>query len=203
MGPTAGKRFPDGERDELLLADGAMAQEKLPLFPFLQPSRMGGYDHRFGLSGRRRIAQGSKPERISRRHIYASDKYETSTGRLSRLQIYKDFEQYQQTTFTDRGYHRRPTFFGCNEDVPLVIYIPNHYLSYDTSQSTMQAVYKKEDIKGFFENGFYVATQSHPSQKDTEWPACLLVHLSIAKTQGIEAQDTSMHSLFHKLLRSG
>ncbi|KNF04480.1 hypothetical protein, variant 2 [Puccinia striiformis f. sp. tritici PST-78] len=40
MGPTAGKRFPDGERDELLLADGAMAQEKLPLFPFLQPSRM-------------------------------------------------------------------------------------------------------------------------------------------------------------------
>ncbi|KAA1093594.1 hypothetical protein PGTUg99_002856 [Puccinia graminis f. sp. tritici] len=39
-GPTPGHGFPDGENEELLLADGALAQESMPLFPFLQPSRM-------------------------------------------------------------------------------------------------------------------------------------------------------------------
>jgi lysophospholipase len=40
LGPIPGSGFPDGETDELLLADGAMAQESMPLFPLLQPSRM-------------------------------------------------------------------------------------------------------------------------------------------------------------------
>ncbi|KAI9612337.1 hypothetical protein KEM48_004199 [Puccinia striiformis f. sp. tritici PST-130] len=173
MGPTAGKRFPDGERDELLLADGAMAQEKLPLFPFLQPSRM--VDTIIALDS---AVDGGSPKDPNQKGYPDGTSMLRTSMKLQQegyrgYKFTKILSKYQQTTFTDRGYHRRPTFFGCNEDVPLVIYIPNHYLSYDTSQSTMQAVYKKEDIKGFFENGFYVATQSHPSQKDTEWPACL------------------------------
>lgn len=40
LGPVPGTGFPDGEREDLLLADGAMAQESMPLFPLLQPSRM-------------------------------------------------------------------------------------------------------------------------------------------------------------------
>jgi hypothetical protein len=58
------------------------------------------------------------------------------------LYIYSVPETYQHTTFTERGYNRRPTFFGCDKDVPLVVYLPNHLVTKETDQSTMQAVYK-------------------------------------------------------------
>ncbi|WAR61855.1 hypothetical protein PtB15_12B547 [Puccinia triticina] len=172
-GPTPGSGFPDGERDELLLADGAMAQESMPLFPLLQPSRMvdviiavdSSVDGRaFDNPHQKGYPNGTALYRTSmklKQDGYRGYKFPEVP------------ETYQHSTFTDRGYHKRPTFFGCDKDVPLVVYIPNHYITHDTSQSTMQAVFKKEEIAGFFENGFYIATQTHPSRNDTEWPSCL------------------------------
>ncbi|POV98291.1 hypothetical protein PSHT_14090 [Puccinia striiformis] len=183
MGPTPGSGYPDGERDDLLLADGAMAQESMPLFPLLQPSRM--VDVILAIDS----SVDGRPFDKADQKGYPNGTSLYRTSMKLQQEGYRGYrfpevpETYHHTTFTDRGYHKRPTFFGCNKDVPLVVYIPNHYLSYDTSQSTMQAVYKKEDVKGFFDNGFYVATQSHPSQNDTEWPACLACAL-------IDSQNT-------------
>ncbi|KAA1092492.1 hypothetical protein PGT21_004858 [Puccinia graminis f. sp. tritici] len=173
MGPAPGTGYPDGERDELLLADGAMAQESMPLFPLLQPSRMVDVILAVDSSVDGRAFDNPN----QKGYPNGTSLYRTSMK--LQQEGYRGFkfpevpETYKHTTFTDRGYHRRPTFFGCDKDVPLVVYIPNHFVTKDTSQSTMQAVYKKEDIKGFFENGFYVATQTHSSQNDTEWPSCL------------------------------
>ncbi|PLW33868.1 hypothetical protein PCANC_15029 [Puccinia coronata f. sp. avenae] len=173
LGPIPGSGFPDGETDELLLADGAMAQESMPLFPLLQPSRMvdvimavdSSVDNRaFDDANKKGYPNGTALYRTSLK--LQQEGYRT-------FKFPEIPETYQHSTFTDRGYHKRPTFFGCDKDVPLVVYIPNHFLSHDTSQSTMQAVYKKEEVMGFFENGFFIATQTHPSQNDTEWPACL------------------------------
>ncbi|KAA1089054.1 hypothetical protein PGT21_005312 [Puccinia graminis f. sp. tritici] len=172
-GPTPGHGFPDGENEELLLADGALAQESMPLFPFLQPSRMVDVimavdsavnGKSFDNPNEKGYPNGTSLYRTSmklKQNGYGGYKFPDVP------------ETYQHTTFTDRGYNRRPTFFGCDKDVPLVVYLPNHFVTKETDQSTMQAVYKKEEIKGSFENGFYIATQTHPSQNGTEWPACL------------------------------
>ncbi|KAA1092494.1 hypothetical protein PGT21_004899 [Puccinia graminis f. sp. tritici] len=172
-GPTPGHGFPDGENEELLLADGALAQESMPLFPFLQPSRMVDVimavdsavnGKSFDNPNEKGYPNGTSLYRTSmklKQNGYGGYKFPDVP------------ETYQHTTFTDRGYNRRPTFFGCDKDVPLVVYLPNHFVTKETDQSTMQAVYKQEEIKGSFENGFYIATQTHPSQNGTEWPACL------------------------------
>jgi hypothetical protein len=45
-------------------------------------------------------------------------------------------------SFTDLGYHKRPTFFGCNDfKAPLIIYLPNYYAVGETNQPTSQTTY--------------------------------------------------------------
>ncbi|KAI9605624.1 hypothetical protein H4Q26_003989 [Puccinia striiformis f. sp. tritici PST-130] len=106
-------------------------KESMPLFPLLQPSRMVDVI----------LAIDSS---VDGRPFDKADQKDAI--------VVIGFQRSQKRTITRplrTGATTNANFLGCNKDVPLVVYIPNHYLSYDTSQSTMQAVYKKEDVKGF------------------------------------------------------
>ncbi|KAI9605785.1 hypothetical protein H4Q26_004153 [Puccinia striiformis f. sp. tritici PST-130] len=77
-------------------------------------------------------------------------------------------------SFTQLGYHRRPTFFGCNDfKGPLIIYLPNYYAVGETNQPTSKTTFTPEEIEVFYENGFAIATQNAGPTKNLGWPACL------------------------------
>ncbi|MBW0478355.1 hypothetical protein O181_018070 [Austropuccinia psidii MF-1] len=173
LGLTPGSGFADAEIEELLLADGAMAQESLPLFPLLQPAR--GIDVIVAVDST--VDGRSFDNAHAQGYPNGSALYRTSL-KLEQFE-YRNYkypkipETYRSTSFIRPGYNKRPTFFGCGEDAPMVVYLPNYYVTQATNHSTMHAIYSKDDISGYFENGHYVATQTHPSQNGTDWSACL------------------------------
>lgn len=91
------------------------------------------------------------------------------------------------------GIHKKPHFFGCNLDAypnsvmfggsdksdlqaktplpkpPLIVYVPNHVISFNSQQSTTRLVYNQQDVVGMVTNGYNVITQSN----STEWAACV------------------------------
>ncbi|KAI9603161.1 hypothetical protein H4Q26_002476 [Puccinia striiformis f. sp. tritici PST-130] len=79
-------------------------------------------------------------------------------------------------SFSEAGYNKRPTFFGCDSDpkTPLIIYFPNYYMVGETNVATKETTYSKERMEEFFQNGLAIATQTSGYIKsDEDWPACL------------------------------
>lgn len=172
-GPLPGTGFPDGELQELLLADGAMAQETLPLFPLLHPFR--NVDVILAVDSTVDGRAFDNPHQKG----YPNGTALYRTSLKLKQPGYESYrfphvpETYRSTKFADLGYNKRPTFFGCDQEGPLIVYIPNYYVNHDTSHATMQAVYTRDEIDGYFENGFHIATQTHGPHGDPEWAACL------------------------------
>ncbi|KAG0145240.1 hypothetical protein CROQUDRAFT_46067 [Cronartium quercuum f. sp. fusiforme G11] len=180
--------FDDSNRDTLLLADGAMAAENLPLFPLLQPSRK--VDIIFALDG----SVNGKAFDNPHVHGYPNG---TSLFLTSRKLSSPEYRGYQfpkipdamNGSFALAGYHKRPTLFGCEDNnVPLILYLPNYFVSTLTNMPTMQTDYTWQELDGFFENGFFIATQSNSTYVDPQWPACLACAM-IDKQRARNQQD--------------
>jgi lysophospholipase len=86
------------------------------------------------------------------------------------------------TKFVALGLNTRPVFFGstCTNSgpsTPLIVYLPNYFVSYPTNTQTLQVQYSKDQQLGFFQNGFDLATQSHESRNSStvapKWSTCL------------------------------
>ncbi|EGG07201.1 uncharacterized protein MELLADRAFT_106095 [Melampsora larici-populina 98AG31] len=165
--------FEDSNLDTLLLADGAMASENLPLFPLIQPAR--NVDIILAIDS---TVNGHSFENPNV-HGYPNG----TTLYLTSLKLQDpNYQGYafpkvpnaMDGSFTSAGYDRRPTLFGCEDpNAPLILYLPNHFVSAQTDMPTMQTDYTWQEIDGFFQNGFHIATQSNSSYVDPEWPACL------------------------------
>ncbi|KAI8456205.1 lysophospholipase [Phakopsora pachyrhizi] len=174
-GLVPGSGFVDSETDELLLADGAMAEESLPLYPLLKPSR--NVDVIIAVDS----TVNSRPSDVADVPGYPNGSSLHQTYARVQLPDYQGhkFPKIPDTNnpegFVNLGYHQRATFFGCGEDVPLVVYLPNYFVTHTTNQSTMQAVYHESEIEGFLVNSFYIATQTSPTSKTntTDWSVCL------------------------------
>ncbi|KAH9817171.1 lysophospholipase catalytic domain-containing protein [Melampsora americana] len=165
--------FENADLDMLLLADGAMAAENLPLFPMIQPARK--VDMIFAIDST--VDGHSFPDPNVHGYPNGTALYLT----YAKLQD-PNYQGYpfpkvpnaMDGSFTSAGYDKRPTLFGCEDsNAPLILYIPNHFVSAQTDMPTLQTDYTWQEIDGFFQNGFYIATQSNSTYVDPEWPACL------------------------------
>ncbi|WAQ90511.1 hypothetical protein PtA15_12A501 [Puccinia triticina] len=171
--PSGSGGFVDSNAETLLLADGAMAQENLPLFPLLQPSRK--VDVIIALDA---TVNG---------HAFDAPNVDGYPNGTALYQTYlkfqsPDFKNYPfpripnslHTEFVTGGYNKRPTFFGCEMEAgPLIVYLPNYFASHRTDMKTMQTHFTGEEIDGFFKNSFLIATQKNSTLNDPEWPECL------------------------------
>ncbi|KAA1093627.1 hypothetical protein PGTUg99_010716 [Puccinia graminis f. sp. tritici] len=150
-----------------------MAQENLPLFPLLQPSRK--VDVILALDA---TVNG---------HAFDAPNVDGYPNGTALYQTYlklqnPDFQNYPfpeipnslKNNFVSGGYNKRPTFFGCKmESGPLIIYLPNYFASHRTDMKTLQTDFTGDEIDGFFKNSFLIATQKNSTLNDPEWPECL------------------------------
>eukprot|EP00122_Pirum_gemmata_P018340 Pgem_evm1s17174 len=77
----------------------------------------------------------------------------------------------RQFAQNNRALLNRVSFFGCYEhNIPTIVYIPNHYVSFPTNTSTSKFDYNYTEINGFLENGQEIIN-SQPGFEDL--PECL------------------------------
>ncbi|EGF99285.1 uncharacterized protein MELLADRAFT_94783 [Melampsora larici-populina 98AG31] len=129
----------DRDSDKLCLADGSFAGEDIPLWPLVIPSRK--MDVVFAVDAR---SDGRQAGSL------------TGTGYSNGTSIYNAYLKSQlpeysaypfpkvpdpALEFTEKGLHQRPSFFGCNETSPLIIYFPNYYAASPTDVATVKATY--------------------------------------------------------------
>ncbi|CAF1314396.1 unnamed protein product [Adineta steineri] len=83
------------------------------------------------------------------------------------------------SVFVSQGLNVNPTFFGCNQTgVPLVIYLPNTNITFQSGLATFTPTYSEDTTRGMILNGFNVATRSN----NTAWSRCLAC--AIARRKG-------------------
>ncbi|CAI7666716.1 unnamed protein product [Penicillium bialowiezense] len=76
-------------------------------------------------------------------------------------------------TFLDLGLNARPTFFGCNStSTPLVVYLPNHPITYSSNYTLQQASFTDAQRDEVITNGYNVASQANGTL-DTDWSTCV------------------------------
>ncbi|KAH9810193.1 lysophospholipase catalytic domain-containing protein [Melampsora americana] len=190
FGPGSG--YPDRDSDKLCLADGSFAGEDIPLWPLVIPSRK--MDVVFAVDARSDGIESGSLTGIG----YSNGTSIYNAYLKSQLPEYTAYPFPKvpdpALEFTEKGLHQRPSFFGCNETSPLIIYFPNYYAASPTDVATVKATYTGKEIDGFFANGFAITTQatgasfedgfsSGPELQDilnragpidkTDWAACL------------------------------
>ncbi|KAI9702414.1 MAG: Lysophospholipase 1 [Candelina mexicana] len=74
-----------------------------------------------------------------------------------------------QNTFVNLGLNTHPTFFGCNSSnstgpTPLIVYIPNTPLVYNSNVSTFTSAYNNSERNAIVMNGYDVATRGNGTQ---------------------------------------
>ena len=84
-------------------------------------------------------------------------------------------------TFVNRGYDRRPVFFGCDarltttgdERSPIVLYGPNAPYSAYTNFSFLQPQLAREQVREIFVNSFNEITQGNGTLGRKDWVECI------------------------------
>ncbi|KAH9814848.1 lysophospholipase [Melampsora americana] len=177
--------FPDHYTNTLMLADGGFAGEKLPLFPllhrnldviFASDASVDGGTHPLS-------EEGGYPNGTSLYMTYLK----TQQPQYHRYR-FPEIPNALNGTFAERGYNKRPTFFGCDAtpETPIVVYLPNYFVVAPTDMTTRKITFTDEQIKGFFRNGHAIATQAlsraqngdngtrvNHSLASVDWPSCL------------------------------
>lgn len=71
--------------------------------------------------------------------------------------------------FVQKGYNKRPTFFGCDQgaNVMTIVYLPNNDYVYPSNTSTFKLSYTQPEIDGMLANGQAVATYNGKSGFET------------------------------------
>ncbi|EGF97507.1 uncharacterized protein MELLADRAFT_85114 [Melampsora larici-populina 98AG31] len=174
LGASPPARFFDSDAEMLLMADGGLASENIPLFPLIQPIRQLDVIIAIDSSAEERVETeghtGGYPNGTSLYMTYLKTQLPEYSGyRFPKIPNAID------GTFFQNGYTKRPTFFGCYDPppTPLIIYLPNYGAVAETDSESSQTTYTGELIGQFFDNGFAIATQSQGTTFDPEWPACL------------------------------
>ncbi|CAH7669566.1 lysophospholipase catalytic domain-domain-containing protein [Phakopsora pachyrhizi] len=140
-GLTPGSGFADSEKEELLLTDGAMVQENLPIIPLLKPSRK--LDVIIAVDGSVNGRSAGDVEALGYPNgsaLYQAYRRTQKPG-YQGLSFPRISNTSEPESFIVPGYNKRATFFGCGEQVPLVVYLPNYFVSHTTNQTTTQAIY--------------------------------------------------------------
>ncbi|CDK24630.1 unnamed protein product [Kuraishia capsulata CBS 1993] len=180
----------------LKLVDGGEDGQNIPFFPFTQSSRE--VDVIFAVDSSNdseNWPNGTSLIKPSKRYNSRNKTWEFTTMKIPNK---KTNRMLEYTTFplspsykemSDKGYNKKPVFFGCNitggytllsnasltanstssyeeEDVwlsPLIVYLSNTDLSYASNTSTFKLTYTHDEMSKMITNGYNVATQSNSS----------------------------------------
>jgi len=185
--------------DTLHIVDGGEDDLNVPLDPLLRPERKMDMVIALDVS----LDKGSKPNgtsifRGTWRYHGKEDTHRISFPIIPKPEV-----------FIESGANLRPVFFGCDlkrdylkpelhgSDLPLskylegqhekllpkpplIVYIPNHAVSYDSQQPTTRLIYNENDVHRMVQNGYDMFTQKNSSR----WASCLgcsMIHREFVK----------------------
>lgn len=173
----------------LHLVDGALAGENVPLWPLIYKPRNLDLILAADMSSNSKLQWPTGNSLINT--------YARATGRIvdteegqtshSKNKTSKHFmpKVPDENSFVNLGFTTRPVFFGCyasdyltdqqiyDRDLstapPLVIYLANAPISYDSNTSHFKLQYSTDEMEKMIQNGFDLATQSN----DQIWSKCV------------------------------
>lgn len=143
------KENPNGHNKVVTLVDGGMADENIPLEPFLQQERVVDTIFAFDNSA---DSDQNWPEGKALHTTYQKSQ--------DMARIYNITETMPpiptREAFVNSGMNTRPVFFGCSKEhqnVPTIIYIPNSPWNHWSNHSTYQLAYDLKETQALIENG--------------------------------------------------
>lgn len=166
--------------DTLFLCDGGEDQQNIPFYPLIQNDR--NVDVIFGFDN---SADTKKNWPSGKSAVFTYQRQFAEQGKGTPFPYVPS-----QQEFLDQNLTQKPVFFGCDStalkpllefhdnsninetDVPLVVYIPNYYVSYEANTSTFQMSYDTEERNGLIQNGFGVLTLANLTD-DQDWAKCV------------------------------
>ncbi|KAJ3288893.1 Lysophospholipase 1, partial [Borealophlyctis nickersoniae] len=168
--------------DWLELVDGGESGQNVPLYPLIQSAR--GVDVIFAVDSSRDMDDeaGGWPNGTSLLLARWYAQRHNLSERVPELPETPD-------AFVKQGLHQRVTVFGCgsrrsngsaetNYTGPMIVYIPNRYVTDYTNTSTYKMDYNSTDVDAFFRNS--AALMSDPMGNGTtnngagsDWNKCL------------------------------
>ncbi|KXJ91211.1 lysophospholipase [Microdochium bolleyi] len=157
------------DQKSLILVDGGMALENIPLQPMIQPMR--AVDVVFAVDSSA-DTEHTYPNGTALRATYERSKQGVANG--------TNFPAIPSAnTFVNLGLNKRPTFFGCDTSQfkaghvpPLIVYVPNAPYTTSSNFSTFQQSTQDEQMYQVIQNGWNVATMGNGTVQ-SDWPVCL------------------------------
>lgn len=149
------KRIGASEPTELYMMDGGYSGQVNPIWPFLNRQIDVLFVEDSSADDQYNWPNGSS---IHETYVQAQAKGLTRMPTIP-----------TPTEFVQKGYNKRPTFFGCDQDssVMTIIYLPNNNYVYPSNTSTFKLSYTKTEIDGMLANGQAVATYNGKAGFDT------------------------------------
>ncbi|PPJ54720.1 hypothetical protein CBER1_06885 [Cercospora berteroae] len=155
------------KNDKLItMADGGLAGQNVPIWPFIQPARKIDV---LIANDNSADTTDNFPNGTEIRQTYENAQ---AVG-LTRMPFIPDVAE-----FVAKGLNKRAVFFGCDEpNTVFIIYLPNVNYTYPSNQPTSKIQYSVEETNGMIQNGNAIATQNG----DPNWGLCFAC--------GIKARD--------------
>ena len=165
----------------LHLVDGSQDEQNIPFYPYIQKERPVDVIVAFDNSG---DTQYEWPNGSA--IIHSFNRQFNHLGKGNPIPFVP--ETYEK--FMDEGLHDTPAFFGCDldnleplveyhdtdglntTDIPLIVHIPNHDVSFASNFSTFSLSISYEDRQKGIENGYNVASRSNTTE-DENWQKCV------------------------------
>lgn len=182
--PFHGSDFGNSENittdETLFLCDGGEDQQNVPFYPLIQNDR--NVDVIFGFDN---SADTKKNWPNGKSAVFTYQRQFSEQGKGTPFPYIPSVQE-----FADQNLTQGPVFFGCDSsklkpliefhdnsninetDIPLVVYIPNYYVSFEANTSTFKMSYDTEERDGLIENGFGVLTLANLTD-DQDWAKCV------------------------------
>nr|OQO31906.1 hypothetical protein B0A51_01101 [Rachicladosporium sp. CCFEE 5018] len=143
---------------ELTLADGGLAGQNNPIWPFIQPARSIDV---LIVNDNSADTSDNFPNGTEIRQTYLN----AQAAGLKKMPYIPDV-----ATFVSQGLNKRATFFGCNETgTTFIVFLPNVNYTYPSNQPTSKLQYSVAETDGMIANGNAIATQNGAKG----WSFCL------------------------------
>lgn len=153
----------------ITMADGGLAGQNVPIWPFIQPARTVDV---LIANDNSADTTDNFPNGTEIRQTYINAQ---AVG-LTKMPYIPDVAE-----FVAKGLNKRATFFGCQEPNTLfIIYLPNVNYTFASNQPTSKIVYSERETNAMIRNGNAIATQNG----DGGWGLCLAC--------GLKARDAEL-----------
>ncbi|ODV91276.1 hypothetical protein CANCADRAFT_31967 [Tortispora caseinolytica NRRL Y-17796] len=150
------------DSDSLLLADGGISGQNLPLYPLLNKKRK--VDVIFAFDNTDDTSE-KYPDGTTLETAYNAATYDDQVS----MPTVPTVAQMNSTML------EHPIFFGCNQpDTPLIVYLPNTHFTDEANYSTLKLQYTKDELAGMMNNAYNILTQGNNTlaKSDVKWTDC-------------------------------